>query len=50
MLLWLTVQVQTESFPVTILDDFGSHCLYNEKLMLKLQNIPILLQNLNIGV
>jgi hypothetical protein len=50
MLLRLTVQLQAESFPVTTLDDFGSHCLYNEKLMLKLQNIPVLLQNLNIGV
>jgi len=48
MLLRLTVQVQAESFPVTILYDFGSHCLYNEKFMLKLQNIPLLLQNLNI--
>lgn len=35
MLLRLTMQVQAESFPVTILDDFGIHCLYNEKLMLK---------------
>jgi hypothetical protein len=49
MLLRLTVHVQAESFPVTILDDFGS-CLNNKKLMLKLQNIPVLLKNLSIGV
>jgi hypothetical protein len=44
------LQADGVSFPVTILGDFGSHCLYKEKLILKLQNIPELLQNFHIGM